>query len=156
VKSALKIPVKVYLPADLARALGELAVRRRRTKSELVQAAVASYLSPDASERLEAALARRLDRLSRQLDRLERDQTLSNEALALVARFLFSVMPPLPDAAQAAAQAKGRERYDGFVETLGRRLAKGQSFAREVLEDRLGTPGAEVGAPSVGEGGERG
>ncbi len=35
--------------------------------------------------------------------------------------------PPLPSDAQAAAQVKGRERYEGFIEALGRRLHKGQS-----------------------------
>jgi hypothetical protein len=85
---------------------------------------------------MEAALSRRLDRLSRQIERLERDVALSNEAAALIARFVFSVTPPLPDAAQAAAQAKGRERYETFVATLGRRLAQGHNLAQEILEDR--------------------
>jgi hypothetical protein len=44
----------------------------------------------------------------------------------------------LPNDAQASAQAKGRERYDGFVETLGRRLQKGQSFLREIPDDISG------------------
>jgi hypothetical protein len=47
------------------------------------------------------------------------------------------VTPPLPESAQAAAQAKGRERFDSFLETLGRRLAKGQSVLREVSFERL-------------------
>ena len=106
-----------------------------RDRGDVVQAALASHLSPDGSDRLEAALARRLDRMSRQLDRLERHVTISNETLALFVRFWLTAVPPLPDAAQAAAQAKGRERFEGFVETLGRRLAKGRSFADEVLRD---------------------
>jgi hypothetical protein len=84
---------------------------------------------------MEAALGRRLDRLTRQVERLERHITISNEALALFVRFWLSVTPPLPDAAQPAAQAKGRERYEGFVEALGRRLAKGQSLAEEISQD---------------------
>ena len=35
----------------------------------------------------------------------------------------------------AAAQTKGRERYDGFVEALGRRLARGRKLADEVSQD---------------------
>ena len=73
---------------------------------------------------MEAALGRRLDRLMRQVKRLERHVTISNEALALFVRFWLSVTPPLPDTAKSAAQAKGRERYEGFVEALGRRLAR--------------------------------
>jgi hypothetical protein len=48
------------------------------------------------------------------------------ERLALFARFWLTVSPPLPDTAQPAAQARGRERYEGSVEALGRLLAKGQ------------------------------
>jgi hypothetical protein len=91
---------------------------------------------------MEAALGRRLDRLTRQVERLERHVTISNEALALFVRFWLSVTPPLPDTAQPAAQAKGRERYEGFVEALGRRLAKGQSLAQEISQDAIPTEGA--------------
>ena len=84
---------------------------------------------------MEAALGRRLDRLTRQVERLERHVTISNEALALFVRFWLTVTPPLPDTAQPAAQAKGRERYEGFVEALGRRLATGQSLAQEISQD---------------------
>jgi hypothetical protein len=38
------------------------------------------------------------------------------------------VAPPVPPEAQAAVQAKGQQRYEGFLETLGQRLQKGQSF----------------------------
>ena len=50
--------------------------------------------------------------------------------------FWLIVTPSLPEGAQAAAQAKGRERYETFIETLGRRLAKGQCFLREVSVDK--------------------
>jgi hypothetical protein len=51
----------------------------------VVETALSSYLSPDNSERMEAALGRRLDRLTRRVERLERHITISNEALALYA-----------------------------------------------------------------------
>ena len=47
-------------------------------------------------------------------------------------RFWLTSTPALPDSAQAAAQTKGRERYEGFLEALGRRLARGGSLADEV------------------------
>ena len=84
---------------------------------------------------MEAAFARRFDRLSRQVQRLERNTGLSTEALALFVRFWLSVTPPLPDEDQAAAQVKGRKRYEGFIETLGRRYASGKSLLDEIPED---------------------
>lgn len=123
------------LPVDLTRSLADYASRRRVSQASVVEAALASHLSPDGADRLEAALARRLDRLTRQVERLERHVTISNETLALFVRFWLTSVPPLPDTAQAAAQVKGRERFEGFVETLGRRLAKGRTFADEVTRE---------------------
>lgn len=123
------------LPPDLAGKLADYATRKRVPQALIVETALASFLSPDASERLEGALGRRLDRLSRQVERLERHVSITNEALALFVRFWLTATPPLPDTAQPAAQAKGRERYEGYVEALGRRLAKGQTLADEISQD---------------------
>jgi len=123
------------LTPELAVQLADYADRKRVPQALVVETALTTYLSPDNSERMEAALGRRLDRLTRQVERLERHVTISNEALALFVRFWLTATPPLPDAAQSAARAKGRERYEGFVEALGRRIAKGQSLAHEISED---------------------
>ena len=123
------------LPPELAGQLADYAGRKRVPQALVVETALSSYLSPDNSERMEAALGRRLDRLTRQVERLERHVTISNEALALFVRFWLTATPPLPDTAQNAAQTKGRERYEGFVEALGRRLAKGQTLAQEISHD---------------------
>src|SRR5580704_6054845 len=127
------------LPPDLAGKLADFANRKRVPQALVVEVALASHLSPDGADRLEAALARRLDRMTRQIERLERHVTISNEALALFVRFWLTSTPPLPDTAQAAAQAKGRERYEGFIEALGRRLARGRTLADEVVVDIAGT-----------------
>ncbi|MFT4277339.1 MAG: CopG family transcriptional regulator [Rhodopseudomonas sp.] len=123
------------LPPELAGQLADYAGRKRVPQALVVETALSSFLSLDSSERAEAALGRRLDRITRQADRLERHLAITNEALALFIRFWLTATPPLPDTAQAAAQSKGRERYESFVEALGRRLAKGQTLAAEILQD---------------------
>jgi hypothetical protein len=123
------------LPADLASKLADYAARQKVPQALIVEAALTSHLSPDGADRLEAALARRLDRMTRQLERLDRHVTIANEALALFVRFWLTSTPPRPDAAQAAAQAQGRERYEGFVEALGRRLARGRLLADEIAAE---------------------
>ena len=128
--------LSVYLDPEIMTHLIELARRKEQSKSLIAEAAITSFLTPDDADRHEAALVRRLDLLTRQGERLERDLTIAVEALALFIRFWLTVTPPLPDSAQAAAQAKGRERYESFLETLGRRLAKGQSLLREVSIDK--------------------
>lgn len=123
------------LPPDLTRRLADYAVRKRVSQAVVVEAALESYLSADGPDRLEAALARRLDRLSRASERLERHVTIGNEAVALFVRFWLNSTPALPETMQSAAQAKGKERYEGFVEALGRRLVKGQMLADEVANE---------------------
>jgi predicted transcriptional regulator len=123
------------LPPDLAGKLADYAERKRIPQALVVETALASHLSPDGADRLEAALARRLDRMTRQIERLERHVAISNEAVALFVRFWLTSTPPLPDTVQAAAQVKGRERYTGFVEALGRRLARGRTLSDEVSRD---------------------
>jgi hypothetical protein len=62
----------------------------------------------------------------------ERDLAIAIETMALFVRFWLAVTPPLPESAQAAAKAKGAERYRDFVETLGRRLQRGNGLVREI------------------------
>lgn len=71
---------------------------------------------------MEAAFSRRIDRVLRKIEDLDRSVEVGNEALALFVRFWLTATPQVPDAAASASQAKGKERYDGFVQALARRL----------------------------------
>ena len=66
--------MNVYLPPNLMKGISELAERKKLSRSAIVEAAVASFLSPDGADKREAAFARRLDRLSRQAQRMERQR----------------------------------------------------------------------------------
>jgi hypothetical protein len=133
---AIKQRLSVYLDADMMARLEKVAAKERAAKSAVAEAAVISFLTADDADRWEAALTRRLDRLNRSVERVERDLEFSVEALALYIRAWLTATPPLPGGTEAAAQAKGRERYESFVEALGRRLAKGQRLTREVSDER--------------------
>ncbi len=138
----MRLRTNVYLPPDVLRQLIDLSDRKKMSRSSIVEAAVTSFLSPDGADRMEAAVTRRLDRLSRQVQRLERDVAIGTETLALFVHFWLTVTPPLPADAEAIAQVKGHERYQNFVETLGRRLAKGESLLHDIPEDRVAPAGA--------------
>jgi hypothetical protein len=131
----MRIKHTFRLPPALSAQLADYAARKRISQALVVEASLASFLSPDGSDRLEAAISRRLDRQTRQLDRLEHHVQIANEAVALFVRFWLTSTPPLPDTAQPAARASGRQRYKGFIEALGRRMEKGQSLARELSDD---------------------
>ncbi|WP_353848759.1 CopG family transcriptional regulator [Brevundimonas sp.] len=125
----------VYLDPALLDALEAYARKRGAAKSTVAEAAISRFLRPDPADQPEAVLTRRLDHLNRHADRLERDLGVAVEMLALFIRFWLAATPPLPESAQAAARAKGRERYEGFVQVLGRRLAQGRGFVREVAAE---------------------
>jgi hypothetical protein len=127
--------LNIFLERDHAGRLDELATMKRVSKSSIVSAALASYLSPDGGDRREALTARRLDRLSRQLDRLERDQAILIETVGLYIRHHLAVTLPIPEAQQEAARAQGRARFEQFVEQLARHLQRGHSLVREVFQE---------------------
>ncbi|MBT0779118.1 CopG family transcriptional regulator [Paracoccus sp. pheM1] len=112
-----------------------VALRRNVSKSGIVEAAVMSYLSGDADDQLEAAMSRRLDKLGRQIDTLDLDLAVLGETVAQFIHFWMTITPPLTGAAQSAARAKGAERFEGFMQNLGRRLATGDRFLKELSRD---------------------
>lgn len=130
-----KTRMNVYFAPDLLKKVEALALRRNVSKSAVVEAAVASFLSADASERLEAALSRRMDKIGRQIDVLDEDLAIVGETLSLFIRFWLMVTPPLAETAQASARAKGNERFEGFLQNLGRKLATGDRFLKELSRD---------------------
>lgn len=130
-----KTPLSVYLDPELMRALAAYADRRDKSRSLIAEAAIASFLSPDADEQREAAIAKRLDKLDRRMTRMERDVGIGVEMIALFVRFWLSNTPPPPESERAAMRRQGGDRYDAFMDALGRRLAKGPKVRQEIGED---------------------
>jgi predicted transcriptional regulator len=146
--------LNVFLEREHAKRLDELATLKRISKSGIVAAALASYLSPDGGDRRDAILTRRLDRFAHLFERLERDQTILIETLALFIRHQLAVTAPIPDAYQDAARAQGRVRFEQFTEQLARHLQRGGSLVKEVCEEiapdeRPGWSGARDAAPQT-------
>lgn len=144
--------LNIFIEPEHARRLEDLAAHRGVSKSSVIAAALASFLSPDGGDQREAAMAKRLDRLSRQFDRLERDQNILIETLALYVRYYLTVAIPVPEGQQDAVRAQGRARYAQFIEQLGRHLQRGRSLVREVNEEL--EPQAQMPEPVPATGGE--
>ncbi|TYB86085.1 ribbon-helix-helix protein, CopG family [Oceaniovalibus sp. ACAM 378] len=134
-KQRKKQRLSVYLDPDIMAALTDYAARRDHSRSLVAEAAIASFLSPDAAERQEAATTKRLDQIDRRIARMERDTGISVETLAVFIRFWLTTTPPLPEPLQAAAKAQAGSRYDAFVAALGRRMAQGPKLRQEISED---------------------
>ena len=131
----MKSRLNCYFDPRLADQLTTFALRQGIHRSQLVEAAVMSFLSPDALDRREAVFVRRLDRLSRQMERIERDLTIAIEVQAQFVRFWLSASPPIPPDQQDAAKARGASRYQGFIEILAKRLQRSDSLVREISKE---------------------
>jgi hypothetical protein len=127
--------LNIFIEPDHAKRLDQLAAHKGVSKSAVIAAALASFLSPDAADQREAAMGKRLDRLSRQFDRLERDQGILIETVALYIRYFLTVSLSVPEGQQDAARAQGRARYAQFIEQLARHIQRGRSLVREVHEE---------------------
>ena len=132
---ATKVRLSAYLDPELMEALAAYADRREQSRSLIAEAAIASFLSPDADEAREAALTKRLDQVDRRMNRLERDVGICAEMIALFVRFWLSSAPPPPESERAILRKHGGDRYDAFMAALGRRLAKGPLVSQEIAED---------------------
>src|ERR1700753_2878300 len=145
-----KTQISIYLDPEIFAGLQAYATRQGKPKSLVAEAAIASFLSPDDSDRREAAIAKRLDRIGRGLERLERNDGVTLETIALFIRFWLTSTPALPEQSSLAARAKGAERYDRLVEALRRRLASGSTVLKEVSFE---SPDVRHAAPAKGQAG---
>lgn len=121
------------LPPALSRQLADYAGRKRVSQASVVEAAIASFLSPDGSERMEAAFSRRLDRITRQIGKLDYHIEVGNEAFALYLRRWLAVTPAIATETSAAARADAEKRFDFFVEALARRMETGRHLADDLI-----------------------
>ncbi|SEF27923.1 CopG family transcriptional regulator [Variovorax sp. NFACC27] len=127
--------LNIFIEPAHAKRLDQVSAHKGVSKSAVIAAALASFLSPDGEDQREAALAKRLDRLSRQFDRLERDQGVLIETVALYLRHYLTVALPVPEQQQEAMRAQGRARYAQFIEQLARHIQRGRSLVREIHQE---------------------
>jgi hypothetical protein len=124
--------LNIFLEPSHAKRLAKLAATKGLSQSSIIAASLASTLSPDSADQREAAIGRRLDRLTRQFSKLEQDQAIAIETFALFVRHYLAVSPEMPDARQPEAWAQARGRFAHFVQELGQQLQGGRSFVRDL------------------------
>lgn len=122
----------LYLDEELSRRLDALADKPGGSKSAIVADALRAFLDREGARELDTLLGVRLDRFAKQLGRIERDVAIVMESLALFIRYEFSLTPPLPEADQVSQHALARDRYEAFIQQVGRRLAAGRSVVQDV------------------------
>jgi len=123
---------QLYLDPDLTEKLEALAAKPGASKSAILADAVAAWLTRRGTQELDDRFGLRLNRISAQLNRIERDQQVLLESLALFIRYQLTVTAPLPEPDQAA-RAVGRDRFQAFIDQVGRQIAGGgRTLGRDV------------------------
>jgi hypothetical protein len=131
----MKPRIGVYVSEQMAARLTAAAKRSGKSKSALVEAALAQFLGA-SDHTTELPVDRRLSLMSRQLEELDRGLRIVNETVALQARFHLAVTPVLPAVDQRAACMLGSERFDELAAQVKRRVQLGTSLMQETM-DRL-------------------
>jgi hypothetical protein len=121
----------VYLTNPVADRLELASVRKRSSKSALVNEALDRMLNAQRDETHEAGMARRLDRMAKQFASYERNQSVLLESLAMFIRYYLTLTAPTPKAEQDAARIIGNQRFEAFVAQVGKRVAGGISSMGE-------------------------
>ncbi len=129
-----KLKLTVYVSRIVAEQLDLACKDRTKNKSKLTETALVQLLGPKADDQQDAATSRRLDRLTRDIGVINRHQQIVIESLGLFIRHYLITSLPLPPSEQQAAQALGHQRFQRFIEQLGRRLASTTTLANEITE----------------------
>ena len=125
---------QLFLPKAVSDRLEALAHAPGASKSKILAEALTAWLNRKGADEVELRFAARLDRLSNQLARIERDGHVQLESLALFVRYMLTVNAPLPEGDEAA-RAIGRDRFEAFIQRVGRQLATGRiTFAPEASQ----------------------
>ncbi|MGY4313970.1 hypothetical protein [Bradyrhizobium sp. JR3.5] len=133
-------PAKIYI-GQITAVFG-IVIASTWGATQWTAAALDRFLNPERDASGDAALIRRLDRMSRQLERADRDVSVLAETIALFIRYYLTITPPLPSQDQDAARALGRERFEMFVAQVGKRgrlrwpACRGRHGSRQRVETR--------------------
>lgn len=115
----------IYIDEETSAELEALAARPGASKSAIITDAIRHYIRHRGAHALDEALRIRLDRLTRENNLIRRDIDVLTESLAFFVRLYltFNAHTPVPD---KATQAVAQERYQKFVEQVGRQIAAGK------------------------------
>ncbi|WOH63678.1 MFS transporter [Bradyrhizobium sp. BWA-3-5] len=144
----MKPRINVYLSEPVAAQLAVAAQRPGATKAAIIEAALAHFLNADRDIE-EPSVDRRLNAIHQNLEQLHQDVRIVSETVALQARFLLAVTPPLAAADQPNACALGLARFDEFAAQVARRVHRGTSLIKETIEQVNSTDPEHVAAESV-------
>lgn len=120
-----RIRHQLFLSEALTERLEALAAKPGVSKSAILADAVEAWLNRRGTNELDDRFGLRLDRLTRAISKVERDGEILLETVALFVRYELAIHPPLAEN-DHAGRAMARDRFNAFVQQVGRQIAAGR------------------------------
>lgn len=120
-----RIRHQLFLSEALTERLEALAAKPGVSKSAILSDAVEAWLNRRGASELDDRFGLRLDRLTRAIDKVGRDGEILLETVALFVRYELAIHPPLAEN-DHAGRAMARERFNAFVQQVGRQISTGR------------------------------
>jgi predicted transcriptional regulator len=114
-----------YLADDLSARLDALAAKPGASKTAILTDALNAWLERKAGNELDARFGPRLDRQTRASERIEQKVEFVAEALGVFVQHQLTLTAHTP-LFEAETAALGRQRYQKFLDLVGKRIAGGK------------------------------
>lgn len=136
----MKPRIQPYISAENLVRLRAMARRPGLSESKIVDRALAALFAGDTDDQRDAAITRRLDRLTRQFGRLERHHLILGETVSTFVRYFLTVTLPVPADQLDAARAKGDLRFDFFVRQVAESVRSGDRILQNAIDEFIAAP----------------
>lgn len=127
--------ISIYLSEEIYERIQGYSEKPGWTTSKLVETALTVWFSHEDGDQRDAALVKRLDKLSRQMEVSQSNQIVTSEAVSLLAQYVMTLMPPIPEADIKAAKALGSYRHESYVKSLKTILSDGERVLFRAMGD---------------------
>lgn len=131
-KTSEKIPTAADLDPAVFQAIASYAAEREIPVAEAIAEAVSRFVASPGDAARNDAVEKRLDSVARAVTRLERDQAACAEILGQFVKFWSAANPVAPEAMRGLESGHVPEQYDAFLDSVGRKLASGQTVTKEM------------------------
>ena len=125
---------QLFLPDETSKRLAAMAKSQKRAKSDLLVEMVDAWMNRRAAPQVDDRLVAKLDRIARTIDEGNREAFIISHSLHRFIRFQLIQASAVPVAGEEA-KALGQKRYDAFLESLARMIAKGERSVSPAEEE---------------------
>lgn len=116
---------QLFLPNETSKRLAAVAKSQKRARSDLLVEMVDAWMNRRATPQVDDRIAAKLDRIARAIDEGNREAFIISHSLHRFVRFQLIQASALPTPGEDA-KAIGQKRYDAFLDSLARMIAKGE------------------------------